>query len=211
MNKTIKTMGLGTIIGLSALAMAGCQSSDSSSSAGVSHPSASLSSSGNSGAGNGQGGAGAPAGGSGTSSGGGSAGQAASPQCRSNEMSPSGRVTEGQDGQTIRVVLTNTSGRTCHIQGWPGVAWQGTQVADGGKVHSLQVVHTGGARNVVLRPHSTAYTLLTHTTSDDPTCKDQAGIGVSLPGDSVVRWPELSDHFQQFCNGKVNATALAAG
>jgi hypothetical protein len=209
MIKPIRAMTFSIAIVTSALALSGCQPSSGSSNAAGAQPSSSSDVPGSAPSAS-NGGTGGQTGDSSTDSGG-STGQSSTPQCRSNDVKPTDVKNINENGgQTVQVTVTNTSGRSCQIHGWPGVAWQGTQVADGGKIHPLQVTHNGRAENDILRPNATAYTWLTHTagddSNDDPNCASQVGIGISMPGDSTLRWANFSGN--PFCNGQVVATPM---
>jgi hypothetical protein len=189
-------------IALPALLLTGCEFDGSVTSepgdpgAGASAPAGS---DGDGGTSEGDQGGGAPAGGS--------AGQAAGERCHTDDLSAEAVARTVDTDNEFILRLTNTSGRTCHTQGWVGLSMDqgslGTQ--------AVRVVRAQGtASRVVLPPKATAWTLLSVAAGASRGCVKEARVLVIPPDETTpvsAQWPGLP-----VCdNGQISVRPLQRG
>ncbi|MFJ2302038.1 DUF4232 domain-containing protein [Streptomyces sp. NPDC087787] len=117
---------------------------------------------------------------------GGTAAPAASTRCHTSELRASvGRVNPGAGQENFPVVLTNTSGRTCTVRGYPGAAFvdaSGRQLGPDPKRSS------GTPTTVTLKPGRSAWAGLTFSNPG------VSGARTATPAALIVTPPDERDH-----------------
>ncbi|MFF3918016.1 DUF4232 domain-containing protein [Streptomyces sp. NPDC001852] len=94
-----------------------------------------------------------------SASGGGTTAAAASSRCHTSELSASvGRNDPGAGQENFPVVLTNRSGRTCTVRGYPGAAFES---ASGSQLGADPKRESGSPSTITLRPGQSAWAGLT--------------------------------------------------
>ncbi|MGW2645657.1 DUF4232 domain-containing protein [Streptomyces sp. NPDC001393] len=94
-----------------------------------------------------------------SASGGGTTAAAASSRCHTSELSASvGRNDPGAGQENFPVVLTNRSGRTCTVRGYPGAAFES---ASGSQLGPDPKRESGSPSTITLRPGQSAWAGLT--------------------------------------------------
>ncbi|MEW1778859.1 DUF4232 domain-containing protein [Streptomyces sp. NPDC086777] len=193
-----------SVSGTAAPATGNASSTDSSGTSAV--PSGSGSSSGSQSSGSSTGG-GAATGGS--STGGTTTGSAAGTRCHTSELSASvGGNNPGAGQENFPIVLTNKSGRTCTVRGFPGAAFvnaSGTQLGP-----DPQRVSGATASTVTLKPGQSAWAGLTFSNPEI------SGAGTATPAALLVTPPDEKDSLKvTWKNGVVpvsgNASSVRLG
>jgi len=153
---------------------------------------------------------GAPgASGGGQTAGSGPTSPAASPRCTSRDL-VARAAPDYAEPHVLQwtVTLTNVADHPCRLRGWVGVE----VISVTGRtatVDTLAVERAGTATDVVVRPDESAYTILTQTSTDNGRCAAQPTLGVIPPAETEELWADFSGG--SVCNGRVVASALAAG
>ncbi|MFI2759127.1 DUF4232 domain-containing protein [Streptomyces echinatus] len=120
------------------------------------------------------------------------ASQAAGSRCHTSELGAAvGRNDPGAGQENFPVVLTNTSGRTCTLRGYPGAAFVN---GSGGRLGADPRREPGSAVTVTLRPGQSAWAGLTFSNPEVSGAKQAtpAALLVTPPDerDSLkVAWP----------------------
>ncbi|QHC32826.1 MULTISPECIES: DUF4232 domain-containing protein [unclassified Streptomyces] len=121
-----------------------------------------------------------------TSGGGGSA--AASSRCHTSELRASvGRNDPGAGQENFPVVLTNTSGRTCTVRGFPGAAFVN---ASGGQLGPNPGRESGSSTTITLKPGQSAWAGLTFSNPG------VSGAKTAKPAALLITPPNERDHLK---------------
>ncbi|MFH8218016.1 DUF4232 domain-containing protein [Streptomyces sp. NPDC018057] len=122
----------------------------------------------------------------GRSSGGGTDTAARSTRCHTSELRATvGRNDPGAGQENFPVVLTNSSGRTCTVHGFPGAAF----VDSSGRQLGPDPQRNGGsATTVTLRPGQSAWAGLTFSNPE------VSGAKTATPASLIVTPPDERDH-----------------
>ncbi|MFI2644076.1 DUF4232 domain-containing protein [Streptomyces sp. NPDC018610] len=111
---------------------------------------------------------------------------ARSTRCHTSELRATvGRNDPGAGQENFPVVLTNTSGRTCTVRGYPGAAFEN---ASGGQLGPDPRRSAGSAATVTLKPGASAWAGLTFSNPQ------VSGAKSATPAVLIVTPPDERDH-----------------
>jgi hypothetical protein len=127
----------------------------------------------------------APKGTTPSAGGGGTTAAVTSARCHTSELRASvGRNDPGAGQENFPVVLTNTSGRTCTVRGYPGAAFVS---ASGAQLGADPKREPGSPATITLRPGQSAWAGLTFSNPDI------SGAGTATPAALLVTPPDERD------------------
>ncbi|MFH8336767.1 DUF4232 domain-containing protein [Streptomyces sp. AM6-12] len=113
---------------------------------------------------------------------------AASTRCHTSELRASvGRNDPGAGQENFPVVLTNISGRTCTVRGFPGAAFVN---ASGGQLGPNPGRESGSSKTVTLRPGQSAWAGLTFSNPG------VSGAKTARPAALLITPPDERDHLK---------------
>ncbi|TXJ79396.1 DUF4232 domain-containing protein [Streptomyces lavendulae] len=123
-----------------------------------------------------------------TATSGGGTSAAASTRCHTSELRASvGRNDPGAGQENFPVVLTNTSGRTCTVRGFPGAAFVN---ASGGQLGPNPGRESGSSTTVTLKPGQSAWAGLTFSNPG------VSGARTAKPAALLITPPNERDHLK---------------
>ncbi|WP_256639091.1 DUF4232 domain-containing protein [Streptomyces murinus] len=123
-----------------------------------------------------------------TATSGGGTTAAASTRCHTSELRASvGRNDPGAGQENFPVVLTNTSGRTCTVRGFPGAAFVN---ASGGQLGPNPGRESGSSTTVTLKPGQSAWAGLTFSNPG------VSGAKTARPAALLITPPDERDHLK---------------
>ncbi|MER7916033.1 MULTISPECIES: DUF4232 domain-containing protein [unclassified Streptomyces] len=123
-----------------------------------------------------------------TATSGGGTTDAASTRCHTSELRASvGRNDPGAGQENFPVVLTNTSGRTCTVRGFPGAAFVN---ASGGQLGPNPGRESGSSTTVTLKPGQSAWAGLTFSNPG------VSGAKTAKPAALLITPPNERDHLK---------------